>query len=446
MLIRYYGHVGQESGYGEAGNEICMAILAAGYNLEISTTGDRLPERFMDLADHVRDEAQLAPHPDVVLVHTLPISCGMFLTSRKIREQIPKARCVAYTTWEGANAAPMAITQALAQFDQVWVPSHQTQMALQVGGIHRVDVVPHPFDTARNGISHSPCGRCTFHHPLDAFRPGEAVVTPLGEATVLEWSQYSGAVYVRVQYADPNIRENFAPCELKHAPLTHPYRFYYLGAWNARKNPAGVVRAFCRAFDHSQNVELVIASAGAPDDVCNLTRLATGVSPDQTPMITFMNARLSDRDIRHLHANNQCFVSATRGESWNLPAFDAMLVGRHIIVPECQGSDDYLVGTSAERYASSLVPAGGEVVIRGAAAEKPGWARAQYMGTQGLTVREDWCEPDLSALAIRMRRAFIQGVRDLSLSYNPADRFGRPAVAQIIQRLLQGETDVPAPQ
>ena len=123
MLIRYYGHVGQESGYGEAGNEICMAILAAGYDLEISTTGDRLPERFLPLAHCVRDEEKLSPNPDILMVHTLPISCGGFLTSRKIREQIPKARCIAYTTWEGANAAPMKIVEPLSLFDAVWAPA-----------------------------------------------------------------------------------------------------------------------------------------------------------------------------------------------------------------------------------------------------------------------------------------------------------------------------------
>src|SRR5215470_12396148 len=98
MLIRYYGHVGQPSGYGEAGNEICMAILEAGFDLEISTTGDQLPARFEPLINRICDEDKLSPDPDVILVHTLPITCGGFLTTKNLRAQHPKAKCIAYTT------------------------------------------------------------------------------------------------------------------------------------------------------------------------------------------------------------------------------------------------------------------------------------------------------------------------------------------------------------
>lgn len=439
MLVRYYGHVGQASGYGDAGNEICMALLAAGFDLEISTTGDRLPERFAPLVNCIRDEAALSPDPDVILVHTLPLTCGAFLVSHRMRERFPRARCVAYTTWEGAAAAPIAVTESLRQFDQVWVPCDGTANALVAGGLHHVDVVPHPFAEPRSGIAEKPCPKCDLHHALDAFPIGAPVITPQGDGTVVEFSQYNQALYFRVELVAGG-RCSYQSCELRRAPSGGgPYRFYYIGAWNVRKNPEGLVRAYCRAFDRSDNVDLMLMCSGAPDDAATLARLATGVPSDQGPIIHIETARVSDHHIRELHTTSHCFVSASRGESWNLPCFDAMLAGRHIIVPDYQGSDIYLTGTSAERYGSRLAPAGGEMVIRESVPGAPGMVRAQYVGTQGLTVREDWREPDLAALAVRMRRAYVEHICDLQINYNPAERFGRQAVAQSIRHLLQGD-------
>jgi glycosyltransferase involved in cell wall biosynthesis len=445
MLVRYYGHVGQESGYGDAGNEICMALRASGVSLEISTTGDRLAQQYLPLADHIRDDAQLSPDPDVILVHTLPLTCGAFLTTHKIREQHPKARCIAYTTWEGAHAAPgSAIAQSLALFDQVWVPSYQTNSALGAGMV-KSQVVPHPFEEGRSGIATRPCVKCDAHHALEMFPVGMSVIAPEGTATVLEWSQMLSSLYVRVEYDAPAgdgrpRRGNYSPCELRRGPdlLERPYRFYYIGAWTARKNPEGVLRAFVRAFDRSDNVELWMQCAGAGDSVAQLAILATGVDAGRLPRIMFSNKRLSEVQIASMHAQGDCFVSASRGEAWNLPCFQAMLAGRHIIVPDYQGSDDFLVGTSAERYGSTLAPASGEVMLqRGADAQ--GMVRAQYIGTQGLTVQEDWREPDLSALAVRMRRAYVELISDLRILYDPAERFGRQAVARTIRHLLQGD-------
>jgi len=437
MLVRYYGHVGQPSGYGDAGNEFCMALLAAGVELEISTTGDRLSERYEPLVNRIRDEASLSPDPDVILVHTLPLTCGAFLASNRVRERYPRARCIAYTTWEGACAIPPSVAESLSQFDMVWVPSRSTAQWLENGGMRHVEIVPHPFHEALSGIAESPCPQCEAHHVVDGFPIQSTVITPAGPAKVIEWSQYNQPIHVRVEYEDGR-RQSFLPCELQRPPAEGPYRFYYIGAWNLRKNPEDLVRAYCRAFDRTDNVDLTLMCAGASSEAATLVRMATGLAGEQAP-IHIETARVSDHHIRELHATSHCFVSASRGESWNLPCFDAMLAGRHIIVPDYQGSDTYLTGTSAERYGSRIAPAGGEMVIREAVQGSPGMVRAQYLGTQGLTVKEDWRDPDLISLAVKMRRAYIERISDLRIMYDPAARFGRRAVAQTIRHLLQGD-------
>lgn len=377
MLIRYYGHVGVPSGYGDAANEMCMAILSAGINLEIQTDGRELHKRFLPLAACVKANGDLTPDPDVVIIHTLPLDCAKVLESQRLRETCPKAFCVAYTTWEGCGRA-LSLLEAMMPFDAVWVPSECNRRAFETfyapGTVH---VVPHPYD--------------------DALVPTR-------------------------RERDDDV-------------MNDTYTFSYVGAWNARKNVEGVVRAYSRAFAKGDDVMLEVHCHGAPPDVCRVAQAATGLSLEQMPVIRFTNHRMTDEHMAFIRDAYQCFVTATRGEAWNIPAFNAMLAGQHIIAPGGQGSDDFLRGTSAYLYESKVVPAGGEVVFENITAEG---ATARYWGCQGLTVREDWMEPDIAALSLLMRRAWAQRVDRLDINYNPAARFGRVAVGKYVRDLLEG--------
>lgn len=378
MLIRYYGHVGVDSGYGRAAAETCMAILSTApeFELEISTDGRSLHRDYLPLESRIRSEADLSP-PDVVIVHTLPLDCGKVLQRAEIRQRFPEAVCIAYTTWEGADRMPgdSAAKDGLDLFDRVWVPSSVTAARMPHDRLE-VEVMPH-----------------AFHH------------------------------------VEANDSESPAPSQ-----LTRPYRFYYVGAWTARKNVESVILAFVRAFDRADDVELVIQSANAHPSSCQLTALTTGIDPDRIPIINFSNKWLPDDQIARLHANCDCFVTAARGEAWNIPAFDAMLHRNHIIAPAGLGSDDFLRETSADLYSSRLAPAIGDVRIVTVA---DGTQRAQPMGVQGLTVKHEWQDPDIIELALFMREAFKQRKSDLTVSYNPAQRFGRVAVGQFIASLLR---------
>jgi hypothetical protein len=390
MLIRYYGHVGQQSGYAVAGAEMCMAILSAGLNLEISTTGTELPQRFGALLPHIKDEAALTANPDVVIVHTMPLSCGQFLASR------PELHCyddgggevivplrVAYTTWEGASPASEAVVRALEGYHQVWVPSRHTRDILVQGGVPdaKVIVVPHAYDE-------------TYWEVVE-------------------------------------------PEEAPEQRASDPFRFYYIGAWTVRKNPQGVIQAFLRAFSRFDNVELVMQVTGAAQAQATMTQLATGIPQSEWPVVRVTSDRVSDLAILALHVYCDCFVSASRGESWNLPAFEAMLAGRHIIAPAHQGSDDFLAITSADLYGSRLAPAGGEIIMGQPVDGQPGMVRAQYVGTQGLTAKDDWREPDIAELAMLMRRAYAEKRRKLVRHYLPSPLFGTRAVGALIAELLK---------
>lgn len=386
MLVRYYGHVGLPTGYGDAAAEMCMAILSAGLDLEISTDGKALPQRFLPLATCIKNEADLSP-PDAIIVHTLPMDCAKLLALSQAGDRYPRARRIAYTTWEGASLIPQSMAVELSHFDQIWVPSTATARCVTLrhaGAMNaRVCVVPHAFD--------------------ESLWSGDDTVT-------------------------------------EHSIGEGPYRFYYVGAWVLRKNVDGLIRAYLRAFDAEDDVELVIQSSGARDSACQIAQLATGLQPGSLATIRFSNRRMSYEEIQALHRECHCFVTATRGEAWNIPAFEAMLARRHLIVPSGSGSDDFLKGTSAALYDSRLSPAYGEVELVQAPDAPPGYGVAHYVGHQGLSVLSDWRDPDLGELADLMALAYSSRRTGLTISSDPVSRFGRAAVGRRILDLLQGVT------
>lgn len=400
MRVRYYGHVGTPTGYGIAGAEMCMAMLEAGIELDILPTGNRLEAKYAPLLASIKDEVDAHPDPDAVIVHTLPMDCWKVIE----RAGIPRdgwsdkggrlvkdgRKVIAYTTWEGHGPAPTSIICALrpfAQIGQIWVPSTAALRSLEEAVWPdytcrtSVRVVPHACDT----------DPLAYPNPVDAVKSG---------------------------------------------PPYETYRFYYIGAWNVRKNPEGVIRAYLRAFTRDDDVELVIHSAGAPPSAVSLAVLAaTGGPMDEEARIVFSNQELVSEGIRALHMRSDCFVSASRGEAWNIPAFDAMMHRNHIIVPECQGTGEFLDGTSASYVTTSITPAAGECRLH---YESTGECRAFYMGSQGLDVRSSWGDPNLIEMAHMMRKAYEHRPR-LEVRYDPAKRFGRAAVGKMIRDLIEGK-------
>lgn len=386
MKVRYYGHLGKPTGYGDAAGEFCMSMLEAGIDLEISTDATQCPNRFLPLAPFIRDVNQDSADVDAVIVHTLPLSCKNVLGA--IDHLCKGAPRIAYTTWEGISPISQAVADALGAFDALWVPSRQTHRAVIHGPSPEpglVEIIPHAYDP----LAYGPNG--LHHSGLDPSRAGST------------------------------------------------YRFYYIGAWNRRKNVDGLIQAYIRAFSADDDVNLHMHSTGASREACKLAAISTGVEPGRMPAISFSSERVSDEEISALHQDSHCFVTATRGEAWNLPAFDAMLAKRHVIVPMGQGSDDFLANTSADRYRCELRPAGGEIrmVSMEAPGQPPGTGIAQYIGAQGMSVHDDWHDPDPSQLAIAMRRAYLDRVTDLRLDYNPADRFSRKVVGKMIRNTIE---------
>lgn len=365
MLVRYYGHVGQPTGYGRAATEMCMALLAAGVRLEVrpltapGVPGVHLANVPPALAPCLRRDAELSLEPDACIVHTIPMDCErvMQIVEDDVglhpgpRGAAPRdARWIAYTTWE-STARPVELRASLQVFDQVWHPCHANIDA--VHGRQPAKVMPHAYDPTTP--------RSDLPEGITAFV------------------------------------------------------FYYIGdIGSPRKNAAMLVRAFQTAFgDATRNdVRMTLHAAGATGDhIRALLPNPHDARPFGDGMIVAQGGimittnRATDAVIRDVHAYKQCYVTASRGEAWNLPAFDAMLAGRHVITPIMHGSDDYLDNTSSSLVSSTRGPI--------------------------------WREPNEGELADLMRRVFEERRSRLEVGYDPAERYGHLPVGMLAKSYLE---------
>lgn len=389
MRIRYYCHAGLETGFGRAALDYALALARHGgveLDLRLLPSTSSLPERGRELAKCVNAGGE----PDVVLVHTLPRDCYRVIQIEGLHD-IPN---VAYTTWE-ALSLPEQIGWDLFEFDAVATPSYRSATPIRERfasyfdtglGMHRIEaecintvkIVPHTYDPA--------------------------VLTPFGD--------------------NDNTDRGF-------------YDFYYVGAWNRRKNVDGLVRAFIHAFGDDPTVHLDLRCAGAPRHAF-LGACAAAGHPDPKN-IHFDNARISDERMRDVVRISECFVTATRGEAWNLPAFEALIGNRHVIAPANMGHEDFLARTSADLVDVTPTPAALDVSME----ELPNGAlRVAVSGPTGITSRVEWLEPDLIALSHAMQAARARRARTIESEYDVARRFSYEAVAPQLIAVLEEARNV----
>ncbi len=393
MKIRYYGHAGQVTGYGRAAEHMITALVRAGAEVEIRTLAPyntlSWDTHNLPLASLLRRDDQLDPNPDVVIVHTLPMDCPKVyaLEAPTLNYAHRRPLWIAYTTWETYKNAPMEVVAPYTVFDHVWHPSEQSASCfdplIDLPNAPTVSVMPHCYD----------------EHRMDFYR------------------------------------------ERRSAPLEVPldqgrrFRFYTLGAFTARKNPLAIIRAFAHAFSKADNVELLMACQGMTRQQLTHAICSTGFAPDDLPPIRSDFRPLTEAEVWDLHRGADAFVTATRGEAWNLPAFEAMLAGRHVIAPRGLGHDAFLRNTSAFRYFSYPAPA--LVDTRATPNPSGGGTIIQTIGAQGLTSKSLWREPNVLELAEGMRQAYKERRSSIFVEYDIPGRFGYAAVGKLAIEFIE---------
>lgn len=173
------------------------------------------------------------------------------------------------------------------------------------------------------------------------------------------------------------------------------YIFYSLLTWQDRKNPFGLIAAFCQAFTDRDDVMLVLKVSGPDADKAvaqaagsaNAVVQAMGLS--DAPTIRVIGGRMSPAHLWALHQRGQCYVSLAKGEAYGIPMLDAAAVGNHVISTGYGGQLDFLPPANSSFVRYRMTP-----------------VMQRYSHFNGRML---WAEPDVLHAAELMHAAFMRG-------------------------------------
>lgn len=175
------------------------------------------------------------------------------------------------------------------------------------------------------------------------------------------------------------------------------FRFLSSFQWSARKNPEGLLRAFCAAFDGRTDVELIIKTHKNPRQAATIEQainsILVNIKCNKAPTIKVIPEFLDKDKLDQLHASANCFVSLAHAEGWGLPAWQASVMGCPVIHTGYSAPMDYLLSLGAVKY--NLTPIFGMSAFVPFFDSTMRWAEPHLDHTidlmrQAVSSHEDW--------------------------------------------------------
>ena len=185
----------------------------------------------------------------------------------------------------------------------------------------------------------------------------------------------------------------------------HEFKFYTIGELNSRKNLHALIIAMNREFQSHEKVRLVlkINSPGLNENqtLQQATQLVQKIEQDlgmykdlsMYHNILIISKFLSTDELYGLHNECDCFISASSGEAFCMPAFDAVGFGSQVLVNSNSGMNQYTLDTDESWVNSYEAPAISQ--------NKP--LPFLYNG------RDTWYNIDIIDLQRKMRAAYETG-------------------------------------
>jgi glycosyltransferase involved in cell wall biosynthesis len=149
-------------------------------------------------------------------------------------------------------------------------------------------------------------------------------------------------------------------------------RFYHIGKWEPRKAQDKIIEAFLSAFRPGK-AQLVLKTSElrkaiegyprTPLDAIHRALLvpavrANGWTATNWPAgIKLFTARLPDEALVNMHDFGDVYVTLSRGEGFDMPAFDAKLAGNLIVYTPSGGPQDFAGAKDVRVPAPGRVPA-----------------------------------------------------------------------------------------
>lgn len=168
------------------------------------------------------------------------------------------------------------------------------------------------------------------------------------------WAQCQANRDVLVKHGVKNVSLIYHPYfdtdpHLKIPPPKESKRFYWIGRFELRKRPDLLIRAFMRAFAQSDGCTLTMKMSmynfepyAEPEDIIEEEARLNPKWKNWKDSIKIIRGRLSREEMVQLHASNDVYASASRGEGLDLPSFAAKLSGRQLVLTDSGGPRDFM--------------------------------------------------------------------------------------------------------
>jgi len=126
--------------------------------------------------------------------------------------------------------------------------------------------------------------------------------------------------------------------------------FYSIFQWGERKNPKALLNSYYSSFGSKDDVILILKThlTGNNKEHIDIEQRVIGVrnnikrNNNDYPKVMLVSNNLTEDQIAQIHIVGDVYLSTTRGEGWNLPAFDAALAGNHIIATNFSSHTDFI--------------------------------------------------------------------------------------------------------
>lgn len=298
----------------------------------------------------VRIKHMVIAGPDQIRFHVVPRSVMIerdIETAMATTEALFKS-CIIYSVWERTKLDP-EVAALLARVGECWVPCQQNADLLRAHGVERVVVIPHPWQ------EDSQIAKCTSRRYTGFDRDGR-----------------------------------------------HERSFYSIGLWQPRKGFHETIGAFLYAYKPGDRAKLTIKHIDTkfpnyprPQESVEHWLADPNVKANGWTIKTLEKhlwlpgGHWAESEIIKLHFNSNIYVSASHGEGFGMPAFDAKVAGNRLIHVPFGGTHDF------------SDPAAGDIAIPcspGPVPKEYGWGEgaewADYQFSQLVTALTVVIPPD----------------------------------------------------
>jgi glycosyltransferase involved in cell wall biosynthesis len=288
----FIGPYRQNDGWGDAAKHYAKALSTACDELSIRPMymGSSFSDCDEDLLEYEFNDTR---NYDVIIQNCLPHLVDYDGNYKNILLCHLETSNLNYTSWP-SRASLM---------DEIWVPSYSNKRSLTKSGVNptKIRIMPIPTD-------------------INKYK---------GEEEPL---------------STPYIEEN-------------DFVFYFIGEYTQRKNLVALIIAFHSEFEFTEPVKLVIKTGRAGIDPQALSQQINQKILNTKSKMRIYNSEeiykpdilianyLAEKQLISLHKACDCFVMPSHGESWCIPAFEAMGFGNPVIATEGTGPEQYMKET-----------------------------------------------------------------------------------------------------